>query len=250
MKAYILSTVFLLLTLFCGESKAQVITLVGEDAWYPYSAVKDGRLQGFAVDVLAAAYAEVNVTVKFKSAPYARCLMLAQSGQELGCFDSIYSSKLAQNFLFHQEPIFQAQIGIYALSDSLESNLTDVSMRGKVVGVTHGYTYSEDIDRGISIQREVAPTDHSNLRKLLIKRSDYAVIYTRVFDYLMVKFPGEFKGKVKRVGTIAEENLFVSFSKQRPDAVKYADLLDQGLRKIRSNGKYAKLEQKWSSPEP
>ncbi|WMW81764.1 transporter substrate-binding domain-containing protein [Undibacterium cyanobacteriorum] len=229
---------------------AQSITLIGEDDWYPYSAHKDGKLQGFAVEVIEAAYAAVDVKVNFKSAPYVRCLMLVETGQELGCFDSLKDSKLSAQFLFHQEPIFRAEIGIYGLSDSTQSGLSAADMRGHRVGLTHGYTYTDVIDKDDSIVREQAPTDLSNLRKLILKRSDYSLVYTRVVDYLQSRYPKEFKGKIKQVGSITVDKLYVSFSKKRPESAKFAALLDQGLRKIRGNGLYAKIEQRWQNPAP
>lgn len=226
------------------------ITLVGEDEWYPYAALKDGKLQGFAVDIIEVAFAAMKVKVQFKSAPYARCLMLAETGQELACFDSLKDSKLSKKFIFHEEPIFKAEIGIYALESSPEKNLHFEALKGKQVGVTHGYTYTDEVDNDASINREVAPTDLSNLRKLLRQRSNYSLIYTRVFDYLIGRHPEELQGKIKQVGTIGQNALFVSFSRLRPDSVKYAELLDRGLRKIRKDGTYLRLEQKWKRPAP
>lgn len=226
------------------------IVLVGEDEWYPYSAYKDGKLQGLAVDVIDAAYAAVNVKVQFKTAPYVRCMMLVESGQELGCFDSLKDSKLIRTHLFHSEPIFKAEIGIYAKSDSKEDNLKPADLKGKHVGVTHGYTYSDAVDGDQLILREVAPTDLSNLRKLLLNRSEYSLVYTRVVDYLVNKYPGEFKDKIRRVGSLNQSDLYLSFSKYRPEAKKFANLLDIGLRKIRKNGVYAQIEQKWRTPAP
>ncbi len=228
----------------------QQITLVGEDEWYPYAALRDGKLKGLAVDLIEAAYASVNVKVSFKSAPYARCLMLVETGQELGCFDSLKDSKLTKIFLFHEEPIFKAEIGIYALASSEESRLEYSNLRGKRIGVTHGYTYTDEVDNDPEMQREVAPTDLSNLRKLLRQRSDYSLIYTRVVDDLQNRHATEFKGKIKQVGSISTQSLYVSFSKKRADAIKYADLLDQGLRKIKKNGVYQKIEQQWRNFAP
>lgn len=233
-----------------AKEQTQSITLVGEDEWYPYAAYKDGKLQGWAVDIIEAAFAAVDVKVNFKSAPYARCLMLAETGQELGCFDSLKDAKLSKVLLFHTEPIFKGEIGIYALQSSTASNLQVAHLRGKQVGVTHGYTYTDEVDTDQSISREVAPTDLSNLRKLLRQRSEYSLIYTRVVDYLMNRYPEEFGGKIKQVGSIGQNSLYVSFSRQRADSAKYAELLDRGLRKIKKNGIYAKLEQKWSKPVP
>ena len=55
------------------EKEALQLTLAGEDDWYPYTALKDGKLRGFSVDIIESAYAAVNVKVRFKSVPYARC---------------------------------------------------------------------------------------------------------------------------------------------------------------------------------
>lgn len=235
---------------FVADEQGDSITLVGEDEWYPYAAFKDGKLQGLAVDIIEAAFAAMHVKVEFKSAPYARCLMLADSGQELACFDSLKDSQLRKRFLFHEVPIFKAEIGIYAVEILPQSNLQFAALRGKHVGVTHGYTYTDEVDNDTSILREVAPTDLSNLRKLLRQRSDYSLIYTRVFDYLMSRYPEELRGKVKQVGSIGKNDLYVSFSRSRPESAKYADLLDRGLRKIKKDGTYMKLEQKWKNPAP
>lgn len=54
-------------------SQAEAITLVGEDSWYPCSAVKDGQNRGFAVDVVRVAYAAVNIDVKFIVAGRCQC---------------------------------------------------------------------------------------------------------------------------------------------------------------------------------
>lgn len=228
-----------------ADSHSASITLVGEDDWYPYSGLKAGKLHGFAVDVITAAYAAMNIKVRYLAAPYARCLKLVETGQELGCFDSLNEAKLNEHFLFHQVPIFEAEIGIYAAADSSQSGLRASDLSGQRVGLTHGYTYTDVIDNDHSIVREMAPSDYSNLRKLALKRSDYSLVYTRVVDYLSALYPQELQGKIKQVGTLSVDKLYVSFSKRRPEAARYASLLDQGLLKIRKNGVYAKLEQAW-----
>jgi len=240
---------------FAGSvySQGQAITLIGEDSWYPYSAVKEGKNRGFAVDVIKAAYAAVNVDVKFIATPYSRCLMLVKSGQELGCFDSLKDATLEPDYLFHKEAIFKASVGIYARADSPQSRVRKLNVQELhkyVIGVTHGYTYGSAFENDARIVREPAPSDVSNLRKLLLGRSDYSLIYTRIADYLSSTYPEEFKGKIQQTGILLEDSLYVSFSKRRPESQRYADALDQGLRQIRANGVYAAIEKKWARPEP
>lgn len=230
------------------EKEALQLTLAGEDDWYPYTALKDGKLRGFSVDIIESAYAAVNVKVRFKSVPYARCLMLVETGQELGCFNSMKNDKLSKTLLFHQESIFKVTVGIYARLDSSKQQITPDMIKDKLIGVTHGYTYTDAIDGNKTIRRERAPTDLSNLRKLLLKRSDYSLVSTRIFDYLVMKYPNEFKDKIHQIGVVGEINQYVSFSKKRPEATNFASLLDEGLRIIRSNGEYAKIEHRWRKP--
>jgi hypothetical protein len=35
-----------------AAARAETITLIGEDDWYPYSGLKDGRIRGFAADIV------------------------------------------------------------------------------------------------------------------------------------------------------------------------------------------------------
>jgi polar amino acid transport system substrate-binding protein len=246
-----LVNLFMSCLLSCASASfahAETITLVSEDNWYPYAALKDGKISGFAVDVIEAAYAKMNIKVEFISAPYSRCLMLTKTGRALGCFDSLNDVTLAPDFLFHHEPLFKATIGIYASSKNQLTSVNVPDLDGRIVGVTHEYTYGDAIENDKKIVREVAPSDLSNLRKLLKARSEFSLVYTRIVDYLQVAYPDEFKGKIRQVGVAFEDNLYVSFSKIWPDSKRYANLLDQGLVSIRADGTYKKLEQKWATP--
>lgn len=238
----------LMLAALATSAHAETITLVSEDNWYPYAAFKDGKISGFAVDVIEAAYAKVGIKVEFISAPYSRCLMLVKTGRALGCFDSLNDVTLAPDFLFHHEPLFKAVIGIYATNPAQAKPVYPVNLRGRRVGFTHEYTYGDEIEKDKKILREVAPSDLSNLRKLLLGRSDFSLVYTRIVDYLEGAYPAEFKGKIHQVGIAVEDKLYVSFSKSWPDAKRYAKLLDQGLIAIREDGTYQQLEKKWATP--
>ncbi len=185
-----------------------------------------------------------------RSAPYERCLQETKVGVALGCFDSLNDAKLAHDFLFHRVALFKADIGIYTLRSSPVRDIGVSTLRGHRVGITHGYTYGSEFETTPAIQRETAPTDLSNLRKLLRGRSEYSLVYTRIVDYLGHAYPDELKDRVRQVGVATSGALFVSFSRKRPEAQHYADLLDQGLLAIQANGVYKQIEDKWKTPPP
>jgi polar amino acid transport system substrate-binding protein len=231
------------------RARADEITLVAENDWYPYSAVRHGEARGLAVDLVRAAYAEVGVTVHFKSEPYARCLQETKIGLELGCFDTLSGASLTRDFLFHQVPIFRGVIGIYTLASRSDRTIQVADLKGHRIGITHGYTYGNEVENDPLIMREVAPSDLMNLRKLLRGRSEYSLVYTRIVDYLSAAYPNEFNAKLRQVGVLSDDRLFVSFSRVRSEAPRYAELLDKGLKKIQANGTYARIEEKWRTPE-
>ena len=233
-----------------SSARAETITLVGEDNWYPYAALKNGKIRGFSVDIIEAAYAKAGIKVEFVSAPYSRCLMMAKTGQALGCFNSLNDATLTPDFIFHREPLFKATIGIYASAKGSKRTVSNPDLGGHRIGLTHEYTYGNDIENDTTIIREIAPSDLSNLRKLILGRSEYSLVYTRIADYLQNTYPTEFKGKIRQVGVVLEDQLFISFSKKWPDSRRFSDLLDQGLLAIREDGTYKKLEQKWEKASP
>lgn len=226
------------------------ITLVGEDDWYPYAAERQGQARGLAVDIITAAYQTVGVEVSFKTMPYARCMAQVKAGQELGCFDSAPDSQLLADYLFHQTPLFSATIGIYAPASSTERELTPAHLRGRTVGFTNGYTYGNAVEGDITIQRDVARTDLLNLRKLLLGRTQYSLVYTRVVDHLQAHYPQEFVGKLKQVGVALNTDLFVTFSRRRPESVRFAKLLDQGIKNLQKDQRYTQIVKRWEAPPP
>ena len=219
------------------------LVLVAEDDWYPYSAKRNGKAEGLAVDIVRAAFAAAGVSVEFKTMPYARCMQAVKQGVELGCFDTLKDAATRDAYLFHEQPLFKATIAIYAPA-SFAGSVSARQLAGHSVGLTNGYTYGDDVERNPAIRRDMAPNDLLTLRKLLAGRTEFALVYTRVADWLQLQNP-DLRGGFRQVGTLLEDGLYLSFSKahsEAPDAVRQ---LNRGLAKIRANGTYARIEADW-----
>ncbi|WP_303978190.1 ABC transporter substrate-binding protein [Dongia mobilis] len=223
----------------------ETFQIVAESDWFPYSAERDGRADGMAVDLVRAAYGAAGHQVSFVSQPYARCLEEVEKGLQLGCFDTTREPENEARFLFHQVPLFSATIVIIAPIDSTAADLTASDLQGERVAVTNGYTYGEPFQSDASVDKDVVTTDLALLRVVALKRAAYGVIYDRVMASLIAENAGELSGKVKVVGVLNEQELYVSFSKERQEAVKAMAELDRGLALIKANGTYAAIEQKW-----
>lgn len=92
-------------------------TLIAEDDWFPYTAERNGVIEGFGVDVIRAAYAAVGVEVKFKATPFSRCLMQVENGDDLGCFNTVKESDTEKRFLFHKQPLYENVTGIFDMAN-------------------------------------------------------------------------------------------------------------------------------------
>lgn len=235
------------LVLASSMALAETVTLVAEDDWYPYCADKGGKAEGLAVDIITAAYKAAGVDVNYKIMPYSRCMEETKKGNEIGCFDSTWLPEYDANYIKTNDFLFEAEIGIYAPGDySGKGGLKVKDLEGKSVGITNGYEYGAEFGANKAIKTDVANTDLLGMKKLSAKRVDYALFYTKVADYLLSQ-NADLKGKMKLVGIVTIDKLYLAFSKKHKDGKKYSELLDKGLAEIRKNGTYQKIQDTWAA---
>jgi polar amino acid transport system substrate-binding protein len=231
---------------FAGER----IRIGAEDDWSPYSSSVNGKPQGFAVDLVRAAWAASGLDVELVPLPYARCMKEVDRGDLAGCFDTLRDPVLESRYRWHQQPLFQARIGIYGRANpGITSGVASKSvaldmLRGKRIGTTHGYDYGAAFDNDRSMLRDEAPSDLSSLRKLVAGRVDYVLVFDRVANAIAKMHP-ELGQAYSLQGVLVEPQLYISFSPKYPDIDRIVALFDQGMSKIRKSGEYARIEAQW-----
>lgn len=237
---------WVLLLLCCESQSGERVRIGAEDDWRPFSYVASGRPTGFAVDVVRAAWTAAGVEVELVALPYARCMKEVDRGVLAGCFDTLRDAMLESRYRWHQQPLFRATIGIYGRTAPAQIGkpLTLDSLRGKRIGTTHGYDYGAAFDGDRSMLRDVAPSDISSLRKLVAGRVDYALVFDRVAGEIARAHPDLGKG-FARQGVLAEQSLYLSFSRDFPEVERLIALFDHGLATVRSSGEYARIEARW-----
>jgi polar amino acid transport system substrate-binding protein len=238
------AAIFFIVTALSQGAWAETVTIVAEDDWWPYSASRNGVATGFSVDVMSAAMHAVNIEVDFKVLPFSRCVALVKAGQEIGCFNMLKDETTEKDFLFPDEPLFKGIVAIYARKDYV-GTATIKSMEGKGVGTTFGYTYGPEIENNPKIKRYVSHQDVVSLKNLALGRLDFALLDTRVEASLMKENWATLGGKIKPVGVALPAPLYTFFSKTHPDGRRVMEALNRGLKIIRSNGTYSKIDKKW-----
>lgn len=238
-----------------AAEKATPIVLGMEDSWAPY-ARPDGT--GMAPELLKAAFNAVGVDVTFSVKPYARILEEVESGALLGGFNVARQPSTEERFLFGKENLFIAESHFFVKKGTQmkKKGTQDPAEKpedlgsGERVGLINGYEYGEAVEKNKDIVISKVNTQKQNLDKLLapIPRLDAVVYFDKEANDL---FRDEIaKGSMKEGDVVSAfastpSIIHVAFSHKHPESKEYAELLDEGLKKIRASGEYQKIVDKY-----
>ncbi|GJN52357.1 substrate-binding periplasmic protein [Pseudomonas tohonis] len=236
------AVVVLLAWLLPGLACAERVTLAAEDDWAPYSVIgQDGSSpEGFAVDLVRAAFATQGVEVDFLTVPFSRCLFYAQGTRAVGCFDVTITEANREQYIWHPTPLFEEGLAIFGRADDPHTGMGAKDLAGKLVGITNGYTYPTSFMEDPAIRRHSANSDSQLLQMLVAGRLDYILLNTMP-GYMRIEQDPHLRGKVKLTGVLQTDGFWVAFSKAHPDGARMARLFEKGLQALHKNGRYASM---------
>lgn len=226
-----------------ATSQAEAPRIGAEDDWYPYTAWRDGQIQGMSVDIVRAAFAASATTIELSPYPYSRCMELARSGQLAACLNTTLDSHIVADFLIPEEPLFRDDILLWARSGASPLQRLD-ELVGKQVAVTLGYTYGEYFDSYPGILRVPVRRDLNGFLMLQRGRIDYVVAFRGTAQALLQEYP-ELAEQFTEVGTVHQSQLYLTFSRRHPEAAGLRLQFDQGMRQIRADGTYQRILEHW-----
>lgn len=227
------------------------VTLAVEDDWAPYAALGKDRSRpvGFAVDVVAAAFATQNIDVRFIVVPFARCMHYARIGRVAGCFNATIVEGNRDFYYWHTTPLFMEELAIYGPTSQRRDDLALADMEGKSVGYTIGYTYPTSFLQSTRFRRVAVKSDRVSLEMLAAGRLQYALLNTMPAQ-LRLDASSDLKARVRRVGRVRIDGFWVAFSKRHPDGERLSRILESGLGSLHASGAYAQLMQQLPRPQP
>lgn len=220
--------------------------LIGaEDDWAPFSSVEGGKPVGMAVEMVSAIFAEAGLPVQLVPLPYDRCMKETLSGRLQGCFNTTQDARLRQDYLFHARPLFSDPTLILVRKDGPDQPLQLSDLEGRKVIVTSGYTYGDAFERNQKIERVPAIGDINTLRMLKAGAADQAIVFQRVLSHLQKGKGQDLRGAFKSVGTLANNHLFLSFSRRLPGAKEVIQKFDAAHQRLLQSGALARIEKRW-----
>lgn len=241
---YLPALLCLFLCLSSLQAWAGALRIGAEDDWYPYTAIKDGQVQGMSADIVRAAFAASQLDVELVPYPYARCMDMARSGQLAACFNTAPNERIAREYRLPEEPLFTDDILLWARRDDATPLAALDQLSGHSVAVTVGYEYGSLLDGNPTIQRVEVRRDLNGFLMLQRQRVDFTAAYRGTALALFREHP-ELADQFIPVATLHHSRLYLSVSRQHPDAERLIEHFDQGMRTIRANGQYQQILDHW-----
>lgn len=216
------------------------VSLAAEDSWPPFA---DQFGKGISHQLIRSAYQQVGINLESIVVPYPRGLRMAEKGTVDGVFNVTKEASTQDKFIFGQESLFSTSASFY------QNNQKPINVKDKsalpphtVVGIISGYEYGDEFPKLIENRQLTIVTVTSQkqlINLLLVNRIDLAVMYDLVAKVHLVQMGVE--PDISPVFNNHSSDIFVAFSKQSPHASYLAQKLDEGLLKLKNQGRYAKL---------
>ncbi len=239
MKKIICFAMFLALSL--PSLGACALTLAVEDAWEPY-ANPDGT--GMSVEIVTAAFKSVGVDVVLEVLPYARVLHEVKSGKYVGGLNVARETSREDDFLWGREMLFLAHAHYYHhKSRPLRVQEPRSLQGGERIGVIRGYEYGNLFHDHEGIVRVWANRHDQIIDMLRLDRVQAVIMFEKTAGLYLREM--HLEDEIQAAFPSEPSRIFVAFSKHRPEAPHYLELLDEGLRRIKADGTYQAILDKY-----
>lgn len=237
-----LALLFILLPPIAGAE--QIFRIGAEDDWYPFTALRDGKIQGMSADLVRAVFEASQTRVELMPYPYSRCMELTRTGQLAACFNTSPDAHTVAEFRLPQGPLFSDDILLWARKREARPLVDLAQLSGHKVAVTVGYEYGTPFDSRRDILRVPVRRDLNGFLMLERGRVDYTAAYRGIAEALFRERP-ELADSFAPVATLYRPQLYISFSRYHPDAELLLARYDQGMRQLRADGRYASILARW-----
>jgi len=236
------SKVFILISSLTYAQHAlsnEVLTVLAENNAPPFSN-PDGS--GLSNSLVKAAYAEVDISVKFKVVPFVRLLKHLDRGEYVIGLNAAPTYEIRNKYYFNKEPLFSEPSSYYVLNDSplLKLKQRDDLLPATRIGVIDGFEYGDFIHRNTNKLSIKKVQNHlQNFKKLVRGRLDAVLMFDSIAQDVLIN--SQYKYKLIKHFAGEELHIHAVFSKHHSKSTHYLRLLDSGLEKIRANGKYEEI---------
>jgi len=208
----------------------------------PFCITKDGKVTGFATEIVREAMKRLQVSYNIKSLPWKRVYsyLLEEPVMAVMCTRSTHR----ENLFKWAGPVVTSRLVFFAKKDSkIEIKSLEDAKKVDSIGLVQGYAVERHLlQKGFTNIDSITGGARTNPLKLMEGRitlwahEDLTGIYN-------AKLQGINPEDMKIVYVIKEQHKYIPFSKQVPDEVvqKWQDVLDE----MKQDGTFEKILKKW-----
>lgn len=245
-----ISFILCVLVLLPWISRAETITLVA-DEWPPFNSTPGSSQEGYLVDVARAVFEDRGHSVAYNLLPWRRALDMVRKGVYNGIIGA--SKTDAPDFIFPSEKLSRNFISFYVRRDSNWKFVRNEDVEHVTLGVIDGYDYRDWLLQYIDAHRktpqkvQIMTGDQPlrrNLLKLLNHRIDAIVDNEAVILNVAREMGVSEHIKLAGHGAIPAD-IYIAFSPHRADSQKYAEMLADGVKALRSSGRLGAILSKY-----
>ncbi len=245
------ASLFLLYWVTCAVSAHELpasIDIVTEE-FPPFNYTENGRMTGYATEVVQAVLADIGIKANFHVLPWPRAMRWAQEKENVLIYSIARNEERERNFKFVGQ-ITEGENYFYALKDRHMALNSMEEAHKFVVGVVH-----EDIKeymlekRGFILHKNLSPllTNEQNYFMLKAGRIDLWPMNRFTMTYIVRKCgdePDQFIEPVLKIDSIFPyTGDFMAFGSNTSDDV--VDRFREGLNRVKASGKFEEISRKW-----
>lgn len=237
-----LVAICLCFTMFVVVARAEKVVQLNTLDWEPYIGRKLPD-RGFVATIVTEAFAASGYRVELSFLPWIRAKAMAKDGKADGCMPEYYLEEDKADFLI-SDPFPGGPLGfLKKTSDPISYGKLE-ELKGHKIGIVRGYVNTVEFDKADYLTKEEANDDLTNIRKLMGGRLDLVVIDKFVgFDLMRQEMP-ERVGEIEFLSPpLEEKTLHVLIAKKVADAEEKMNAFNEGLKKIKENGRLKAIMQ-------
>jgi len=244
------NSILLTLIFIVSFLKADVIT-IATDEWYPYGCNPKSQSQGYLMDIVREIFEPLGHKVVYKTIPWSRAIALGKHGKITAILGALKDD--APSYIFPKTMQGMSK-NSFCVRKELDWKYTSLeSLEVIKLGVSKAYAYGKEIDSyinryGMDENRIYSiPGDTPlELGFKLIKRERITAL---IEDDTVLRYNIEKQGlkkKFKIAGSIGSDSLYIAFSHKLEKSQEYANILDNGLKKLRKSGRLKIILEKYN----
>ncbi len=234
MLSYLRLLVFLVAANIASIGAAETWKVGSQEDFVPFNYVENGKYVGIDVEILHTAVDAIGVTLDHRPTSWRRALLDFGAGKLDAIFQLTPTPERFDNW--HMVgPLRTTQTVFMTRANSAVDDIHDLSdLSGLIVGAVAGYTYGHAFDNDDTIFKEPSVDDFTNVRKLLLGRSDIVVGGFETLKYVVNELNAQ--DKVRFLATpLVVRDRYIAFQRT-PDGYAKAQRLQEQLDLMHSEG--------------